>query len=240
MSSFTILTYNLYFGKALKELVEIIKKYQPDIVCVQEFEISKETIGWVESEGYELADYSHSFFKFLKFFGVATFYNPKRIKHRNGEVISLSRSLYEFVLFLLHWGKPSRTVLHNEFIIKKSVVGINVYNLHLTVHGTNSVRSKQVKQVIQHIKRHNNEKIIIIGDFNYPYKRKSFEKLFATGGLKEATNNILFSLETKVWGLVRLRLKTDYVLYKGLKHLKTKKIDRKFSDHFPILTEFKI
>ncbi len=240
MSKFTILTYNLCFGKALGELIDFLKQYQPDIVCVQEFEINRETIAQVENVRYELADYSHSFFKFLKFFGVATFYNPKTIEHRNGEVISLSRSLYEFVLFLLHWGRHSRTVLHNEFIIKKEKARINVYNLHLTVHGTNAVRSKQVKQVIQHIKRYNNAKTIIIGDFNYPYKRKGFEKLFATEKLKEATNNILFSLESRVWGVLRVRLKTDYVLYKGLRHLKTEKINRQFSDHFPILTRFKV
>ena len=58
--------------------------------------------------------------------------------------------------------------------------------------------------------------------------------------LKEATNNINFTLERKILKRISVKLKLDYVLYKNLRLLSNEKILNYKSDHFPIISTFSI
>ena len=65
MKQFSILTFNIRYGHAFNELIELVEKYKPDLVCVQEFRITEDEVAKLEKTGLELADYSYSFFKFF-------------------------------------------------------------------------------------------------------------------------------------------------------------------------------
>jgi len=240
MNDLTILTYNLLYNKAHSELLGILKKEKPDVVCVQEFIANQTDIAKIEALGYSIADYSHSFYKFFRFYSIATFYDPKKFTIANGEKISLKRGLYEFILFVLGMGKTERTALNTTLIHKESNKTIDIYNLHLTpLTGTNGVRKHQIKTTFEHFKR--SDKInpaIVTGDFNYPYKRKGLEEITEKYGYKEATNDLFFTIEGIYFTFFRLKAKTDYIFYDHLKKKSVRRLSRKVSDHFPILAKF--
>lgn len=243
MSTASILTYNLLFGRAFNELVSLVKQHKPDIICIQEFEAKDESIMLLEELGYTLADYSHSFFKYFKFYGVANFYKATELEHKAGEAINLARSFYESILFVLRLGRCRRSVIHSYFATRTSKKTLSIYNVHLTpflFYGTNRVREKQIEATMEHVEENSKAPTVVIGDFNYPYRRKNLETLFERYDFREATNNLLFTFESVYFWLLRIKLKTDYILYKNTKHISTQRINKSQSDHFPILAQFEL
>lgn len=236
----SVLTFNLLFGKALGELIDLIKQNQPDIICVQEFPVNEATVKQLEEAGYELADYSPSFFRNFRFFSVATFYNPKTIKHQNGQTITLARGFYEILLFFLRFSPEARTSLNNNFMYRANQQQFRICNLHLTaLQSTNTVRVRQLKTVLAFLHKPMQTKpTIVVGDFNYVYKRKVLEELFQQHGYSEATNNLFYTIESKILGLFKIKMKPDYIWYQHLTKISTIRLTKKQSDHYPILAKF--
>jgi len=98
---FSLLTYNLLYNKAHQHVDKIVDKYKPDIFCLQEIQNSKKRLKILEENGYKLAEFSSSFKKFGKIYGVATYYNKDKFKLLNSEIILLPRGVYESFLLLL-------------------------------------------------------------------------------------------------------------------------------------------
>lgn len=236
----SVLTYNLYFGKALKELIVLAQHKKPDIICVQEFPVNETTVKELEKAGYELADYSPSFFRSFRFYSVATFYNPQTIEHQNGQSITLARGFYELLLFFLRFSPEARTSLNNNFMFRLSNRKFRICNLHLTaLQSTNKVRVRQLKTTLAFLQQEEkNKPTVVVGDFNYVYKRKVLEELFQSHGFKEATNNLFYTIESRILGLFKIKMKPDYVWYKYLNKKHTVRLDRQLSDHYPVLTQF--
>lgn len=235
----SLLTYNILFNKALTNFQKVLSEYEPDIVCLQEIETNEKNLKEIEKSGYKLVDFSNSFIKNGKVYGLATFYNPRKLDLVESTSLSLPRSYYEFFLVVLRGVNNPRTVLKTEFIIKKNNKKITNYNLHLTPFGTNGIRLKQIKATLEDMRINQKESVIMAGDFNYTYQRQQFEEIITKCGLKEATENIQYSYEGKFIKLFPIKLKLDYILYKNLTLIKTEKIASRDSDHFPILSEFK-
>jgi endonuclease/exonuclease/phosphatase family metal-dependent hydrolase len=236
--NFSLLTYNILFNKASAELQEIFKINRPDIFCLQEVETDDSNLKKLEEFGYKLADFSNSFIKFGRIFGVATYYDPARFEFVESKSIKLPFTIYEIILIILKGGNKPRTVLRTDFIDKKTKREFTVYNLHFSVWATNEARNKQMRETLTNIDQSDSRPIIVSGDFNYPYGRKKFEEIFRVYGFKEATNNLFFSFEARVFGLFSIKLKDDYVLYRNIQLISTKRISFKKSDHYPITAEF--
>jgi endonuclease/exonuclease/phosphatase (EEP) superfamily protein YafD len=105
---------------------------------------------------------------------------------------------------------------------------------------TNSARNKQIAKILADIQNGSINPVLITGDFNYPYGRKKFEHLINKFGLKEATNNIFYTFEMKLLGFIPVKWKNDYILYRHIKCLETKRIKVRSSDHYPIISTFEI
>jgi len=236
----TLLTYNLLFNGALPAITEVIEKYNPDIMCFQEIETDKVNLKNIEKSGYRLADYSNSFIKFGKIYGLATFYNEAKLTYLDSSRLNLPRSYYEVILFMLRGGNNPRTVLKTEFRDKETNQKIISYNLHLSHLGTNGIRVRQVKETLNDLKLAGDDAILISGDFNYPYGRRAFEEIIHKYELKEATSAILYTLEKKVLKFITVKLKLDYILYKNLSLIHSAKATNRDSDHFPIIAEFEL
>jgi endonuclease/exonuclease/phosphatase (EEP) superfamily protein YafD len=237
--SFSLLSYNVLWNKAYVQIEQIIKEEKPDIICLQEIETAESNLKKFENSRFRLADYTNSFIKFARIFGLATFYNPEKFSFINSSAIKLPQSLYEIFLIILRGINPPRTALKTDFLYKSQKKKISIYNLHLTaLQATNTVRIKQLNEVLHEVKNGIKQSVILAGDFNYPYGRKKFERLIRRYHLKEATNNLFYTLEYNFLNLFRYRAKTDYILYKHIKLLETKRIPIRNSDHFPILSKF--
>lgn len=209
------------------------------MLCFQEMETTEENFQKLEAFGYRLADYSNSFMRFGKIFGLATFYKESSLTFIESSSFSLPRSYYEIMLFILNGVYHPRTVLKTDFVLKSDKRKLTIYNLHLSPWATNSARDKQIHKTFSDMQIFNKKHLLIAGDFNYPYGRKKFESFIQEYGLHEATNNLLFTLEQSFLKFFTVKLKLDYILYKNFEVVETRRIPINYSDHFPIVSDFK-
>jgi len=263
----SLLTYNTLFNNATNKIDEIINKYHPDIVCFQEVLTDDKNIKKIEKLGYKLADYSNSFIKFGKIFGVATFYNSDKLSFVQSASLKLGNNLLEvfftLIQIMIGYNKP-KTILRCDFVDKVSKKKLIICNTHLYVVAPNNLRVNHLNQALKSLNLDNKSALIIAGDFNYfPYQRRRLENLMKKYHLQEATKNIkqTFKLAYKgifdhfnffqKTGLNILRIlkltdritnqfKNDYIYYRGVKLIKTDRIEVRFSDHYPILSNFNI
>lgn len=259
---FSVLTYNVLYNEASSGLKKIVEEFHPDILCLQEVDTGENNLKAIEEYGYVLADYSNSFIKFHKTFGVATFYNKKKILFSNSTIFQLPRNIYEIlslIIRVLRGQDVPRTVLKTEFMLGEKKQTFFIYNTHLAVFETNGARVRQLKKILDFTDTHTRLPLLITGDFNYaPYRRKHLEKLMRKHGLHEATKSINYTFQTTRDGkfekfnflqkiavfigriLHTDRLKVDYMFYKNLRLKNIKRVEVRFSDHFPILAAFSI
>lgn len=238
---FSFVTYNVHFNLAYDYIKEIFEKEMADIVCLQEVITSEENLNKFSRSFFKLADFGNSFVQSGKIYGVATFYNPSVFKLVQSESFEISNGLREVLMTILSGGiKQPRTVLKTDFIHILTGKKISIYNIHFSAIATNGVRIKQLNETLEDLKNIKKQPLVLAGDFNYPYGRKKFEKLIHKYYLKEATDNIFFTIDTKIFYFFTYRVKLDYVLYKNLKKIETRKILVKHSDHLPILSKFEI
>ncbi len=236
-----LLTYNIFFNQDKEGLSEIITKYQPDIICLQEIETAEENLNrFIKYGSYALADYSNCFVKYQRIYGVATYYKKDLLKFKEAQILDLPRSFLENFLVLLRGFNNPRTVLKTKFIIKTNDKKVSVYNTHLSLHASNSARGKQISETLADLDLTSETPTIITGDFNFPYGRKKLQKLIDRYSLKEATNQIWHTFEQKIFPFFTLKLKNDYIFYRYLKNTKTLRIPLRGSDHYPILATFEI
>jgi len=254
---FSVLTYNTLLFDAQRGLSAIFKKYIPDIVCLQEVDTNESNIAQIEKMGFTLADFSNGFIKFGIVYGVATFIKTASGRCINSKSITLPRGIGEaisYILRIFRTQKKDRTVLRTEFALGELKQKVIVYNIHLSAHGTNGIRIKQLEKTLADIKRSNGSPTIIVGDFNYPYGRKKLEELMEMNGFSEATHAIGFTTDGKLlhyafFEKLAMKLfqfiigkenKLDYVFYKNCSVTSTVRIDASYSDHFPILAKFEV
>ncbi len=237
----SLLTYNILFNRALSKLKPALKELAPTIICLQEIETKENSLLELTKLGYKLAGSSNSFIKFGQIFGLATYYDPKKLVLLKSESFDLPRSFIEALFVILRGGNNPRSVLKAEFRVKKNNKKIVVFNIHLSAWGSNGVRLRQINEALESLELSKDEcPILIAGDFNFSYRRKRLEEIIRRYSLLEATNALLFTLESKILGFIPVRLKLDYILFRNLKLIKTTKIPLRFSDHFPILSVFRL
>lgn len=258
----SLLTYNTLFNKAFKQLDKIIKEHSPDILCLQEVDISTNNLKGLEKYGYQLADYSGTFIKFGKAFGVATYFNPKKFKFVNSDSLKIGSNLLELLFmipqFILRINKP-KTFLRTDFVSKIDNKKITICNSHLIVAAPNSVRVFHIDKALGSLNINSKIPLIITGDFNYvPYQRKKLDNIMKKYYLIEATKNIRQTVDFSPHGkkenfsflqgfLARNinhffgnQMKYDYIYYRGIKLTKTERIEVRFSDHYPIISTFSL
>src|SRR3989344_4360614 len=135
--TFSLLTYNVLFNKAFLQIENILYKYKPDIVCLQEVDTSSNNLTRLEKFGYKLADYSNSFIQFGKIYGIATYFNPEKLKLIKSNSFNLPKSIYELIITLiriLRGGNKPRTILRTDFLLNKKK-SISIFNIHLSLQG---------------------------------------------------------------------------------------------------------
>jgi endonuclease/exonuclease/phosphatase family metal-dependent hydrolase len=258
----SLLTYNTLFNNAVSKLNEVVDIYHPDIICLQEALTDDISVQKIEKLGYKMADYSNSFVKFGIIFGVITFYNPSSLVYKESVELKLGTNPIEYLLYFLRiilgHKNQARTILETDFIHKFTKKKISICNVHLYVVGTNDLRIKHIDSILKSINLSGKKQLILVGDFNYfPYKRRNLEKMMIKYNLHEATANIRQTMKFTKDGkfekynffqrfllfinkfFVR-QIKTDYSFYRGLKLIKTERIESETSDHYPIISYFSI
>ena len=261
--SLKLLTYNVmgFMGESRKNsahpLLEYIAKTDADIVCLQEYMISKtgkslltqrdvnkilnkypyRSITGLEYSGkyhtYGLACFSKYPITSTREFTFDGSYNGAAIYTLdvNGETYLVSNNHLESNKI-----SSSDKKLYSDFLLKKdSRTAIEVTsNIKKRLGRAYTKRAIQAQQITDYINRQEYDKLIICGDFNdmpisYAYKKMK-------GDLIDAYASTGFGPGITYYENFFL-FRIDYILHsKNLKSYKTT-VDRvKFSDHYPVLT----
>lgn len=259
---FSFLTYNTLFNNGFENIKTILDLRKPDIICFQEINTSENNLKKMTKYGYRLAGYENSFIRLGTIYGIATFYNEKAFKTIQSTTLkqydsSVLGLIYNILGVFLGYNRHKSFLLTN-FFHKKTGKKVSVCNTHLFVIGSNALRIKHINKVLKTLQIGGKKHFIISGDFNYlPYQRKKLEKFMKKFHLKESTQNVYQTvkftgddflktlstfqkLSTRVVNAIFKNLKIDYTFYKGIKLKKTERIEASYSDHYPILSVFKI
>jgi endonuclease/exonuclease/phosphatase family metal-dependent hydrolase len=218
---------------------QIIEKFAPDIVCLQEVSLGKKNDYRGLLPGYALGATSDSFYRIGKVYGLANFYRQNKFYQIGSQVIPLPKTYYEVILTLITQKGP-RSVLCSDFVLKDDLTKqLSVYNLHLThLDATNTARNNQLYETFEQIGIDPREFVVVLGDFNYPFLKRGLKKIMNQYNLLEATSNLTY---TERIGFMRTNLKLDFILHSpSLQCTSTSRLDefRGFSDHYPILSTF--
>ncbi len=234
---FSILTYNLFFHKGEGDIQNIIDKYQPDVICLQEVANDASLENTLKINGYKIAHKSASFYKHKIVYHILTCFNKSSTTLDISEYFNLPTSLYEKMLKFMSKKQFPRTFTKTTF--RKNSKRITIFNSHLSSWATDIERVRQLTKIFRQTRAYTHP-TLITGDFNYPYGRKRLENIISQYNLKEATSSIDYTLQTKFLGFIPIRMKLDYILYKNMNLKSIKLLEQKNSDHLPILAEFVI
>ncbi len=259
---FSVLIYNTLFNRGFENIGAITSKYAPDFLCLQEVDTSDDNLNKIRQYGYELADYANSFIKFDKVYGAATFYNANKFRFLSSDSFDISTNIsewfYTLVQLIFGINKP-KTVLRTDFVDRSMGKKVTLCNMHLIVIASNALRVNHINKALKWLRLPKGSGLVVGGDFNYlPYQRKRLEKTMKRYGLTEATKNVHQTIEFSQSGkkekmnifqaffikqidkFFAHHMKNDYVFYKNLRLRKNQRLEVRYSDHFPILSVFKI
>ena len=182
-----------------------------------------------------MAEHSEAFKRNIGIFSVATFYKAKKVVLSGSGTIFLPRGIWE-VIELIWRGFSRRLVISTHFLVDGQA--LSLFNVHLSPYSANSLRNKQLFKTLEEAYLADSP-TIILGDFNYPYNRSHLESLFLKYEFKEASNNILHTFYKTV-RFLPIKFKLDYIFYRRLENIQTKKINAFTTDHTPIIATFRI
>ena len=261
--SLKVLTYNVmgFLGEAKRNsahpLLEYIAKTDADIVCLQEYMISKtgkslltqkdvnkvlnkypyRSITGLEYSGkyhtYGLACFSKYPIKNTREFSFDSSYNGAAVYSIdvNGETYLVANNHLESNKI-----SSSDKKLYGNLLVKRDSKTLNrvTSNIKRRLGRGYIKRASQVQKVREYISRQEYDKLIICGDFNdtpisYAYKKMK-------GDLTDAYTSTGFGPGITYYEDFFL-FRIDYILHsKNLKAHKTTVDKVKFSDHYPVLT----
>lgn len=262
-NSLKVLTYNVmgFLGEARRNsahpLLEYIAKTDADIVCLQEYMISKtgkslltqkdvdkvlsnypyRSITGLEYSGkyhtYGLACFSKYPIKSTREFSFEGSYNGAAIYSLdvNGETYLVTNAHLESNKI-----SASDKKLYGNLLVNRDSRTLTkvTSNIKKRLGRGYTKRATQVQKITDYIARQEYDKLIICGDFNdtpisYAYKKMK-------GDLTDAYTSVGFGPGITYYEDFFL-FRIDYILHsKNLKAHKTKVDKVKFSDHYPVLT----
>jgi len=228
----TVLSYNVEYGTKIKEIYNWIleSKEKPQIICFQEFP-EKEVENLKKNKIFKNQNifFAKGLSKKDDFFGELTIIDSSAVKLTEVKYLDFGPDHIESIF-------KRKIIKRSAIIIEFEINGktIELANVHLTPASLHSKRRKQLVKVIQET---SSETAIIVGDFNY-------SSLLNKKGLISFMEKYDYDLagENLITNKYKYKIpqQLDYVFYKKLIHNKTEVFDLPYSDHFPVLSQFKI
>lgn len=236
-----LLTYNLLYGFALPDAKKLIEEEKPDIICVQELPTDKKKLMYLAKPPYELACWTNSFVKFWSLFGIAVYLNKETCSLIDNQDCSLPESTYDFWVYLSQGLNITRRFSESKILFKPSNKEFYLYNTHLTHLSFAEHRLTQIQRIFEDMEASVDKKtpVLITGDLNLYNGKPELERMMTKFNLKEATSNLAYTFQHRVlfW---TWKTKLDYIMYRNLEVVSTKRFDKGSSDHHPVMSEFEL
>jgi exodeoxyribonuclease III len=223
-----ILSYNLLYHKAYCELNDLANDHHPDIICLQECNISNldTSVGNLELCAKTSANPD----------AMAIYYNPQRFDLKYVTPLSLPLSVYERIA-------PNERKLprQRQLIIAasdiqtgKDIVISSFHAIHLVA--TNRARRKQISHGLSSIVERNDTKCpaIMIGDYNYPLFHAGLRRHVAKHGYELIKSNRPTYKNKLIGGYF------DFAATANISSAQLMTLPFGTSDHAPILLTFEI
>lgn len=247
-----ILQWNIWFQEKTENIIKVVQKINPDILCFQEV-----TIGSNYNNKKDVAKIISKKLKFNYNFSNAHKYEfpitPKDESNYGGNGIFSKFPIIKNSNFPIINPKDSKDFPYERRTCAVSKIKINnkktitiatthsSYNSRFT---ENEEKLKEIKKLVNFFKK-NKEKLIFTGDLNITPNTKSIKLI------EKYLINCGPSYEKPTWTTkpfsfmdfeeTKLRWRVDYVFAtKDIRIINSKIIKTKYSDHLPILVEVEI
>lgn len=218
-----IVTYNIHSGlnkdmfPTLFDIIDFLRISNADIICLQEVNESAKAGFQVSSFKEELKMYSHFGANVVDFglnYGLVT-YSKYPIKSENH-------------IYLSSGNREQRGILHTVVDIDRRK--LNIINVHLGLG--KQEREIQIKELIEFIKKIEDEPYIVVGDFNDGSMNMDENILKDVAKELDKANILTFAT-----GLDRI----DYIFVSpNIEVLDYEVQIKNMSDHYPIIAKIKI
>lgn len=246
---FKLVTYNIWHGEYLEQLLAFLKKEQPDILCLQE----------VSSSGLAQHQSKVNLFTTIKetmrqegVFERGFWADEGKGKFDGGVAIlsrfsMLNKKVWRYERETTQILKPSttdrysmpRVLLGSQ--LKLSSAPIWIFTTHFTISSDASVTPHQLEQaekVAGFLKSYS--EYIFCGDLNTPHGSEVFDKL--KGQAQDMVGKVNGTLHPVIHPVGYKGLQVDHVFAKGdrfkVNSAKVPVIDG--SDHLPVVVEFEV
>ncbi len=216
-----IISYNLKYNRASKELSGLVEDYGADVLCVQEC-YSEQLPDHVS--GLQLAEKTR-----FNRLGLAIYYNASRFSLDHTEAYPLKESMYD-KLFSPAEERLLVTKLFDNTARQEILVG----SFHAThIIASNYVRRHQIKTAHETLSRLSmNSPAIMVGDYNYPLFKKGLKVFIEKTGYELSLSDKPTYYLTRV---VKSHLDLATSINTHIEKVKT--LPRGVSDHAPILVQ---
>jgi len=232
-------TWNINYGKRWKKAIELIKKFQPDILALQEV---SSFFPYFNLENVNVLKEFQKAMPILKY----SCFAPVMQRERNEKLQQLGNAVFSKykivdneVIYLhkrLHWSRfwwnrQAKNLLEAKIEIKNKLLFI--YSTHLSFFPLlldTKKRLKQAEKILETIK--GKKPLIIGGDFNGEPNSKVIKKI------KNALNSVDYQNQP-TFKFKGFQYKLDYIFHSaGLKVKSCQILETNASDHRPMIVEF--
>lgn len=220
-SKLNIISYNLKYHRASRELAGLVEGYGTDVLCIQEC-YSEQLPNKVS--GLVLADKT----KYNRL-GLAIYHNPKRFSLLQTNSYPLKPSIYDRL-----FSPAEERLLVTKLFDKLSGQELLVGSFHAThIIATNRIRRHQISTAHETLKKLSGKSpAIMVGDYNYPLFKKGLKVFIERSGYELTLSDKPTYYLTK---MIRSHLDLATSINTQVERVKT--LPKGISDHAPILVQ---
>jgi endonuclease/exonuclease/phosphatase family metal-dependent hydrolase len=213
-----IVSYNLRKNAASHELVDLVSKWEPDVLCLQEAhtELLPTEIGPLS-----LADTTKT-----NRLGLAVYYRGERFEKAESKSFALKKAMHDILFAPTH-----ERLLATKVFDKEAGREIIVASFHASpLTARNSLRRNQIKAAHAALKAIADVPAVMVGDYNYPLFTGRLVKHVAKSGYDLTLSDRRTYLRYKIF-----RGHFDFVTSTAVTIEKVETLPQGVSDHLPIL-----
>ncbi len=217
--SVKVISYNLRKNRALHELADLIERYDPDIVCLQEADALALP---ARVHGLELVHATEK-----NRLGLAMYVRSERYRLRSVHTFQLKRSLHDRVLQPAH-ERLLGARLHDR-LRGRDLVAASFHAAPLTA--SNSLRRHQISTALAQLRALGaGLPALMVGDYNYPVFQAKLDRHMRSEGFDLTLSDKRTYTRYKMF-----RGHYDFATSMGLRIESVRTLKQGVSDHMPIL-----
>jgi endonuclease/exonuclease/phosphatase (EEP) superfamily protein YafD len=216
-----VISYNLRKNRASTELIALTEQFEPDALCLQEFDTSAlpEQIGALRLANSTMRNR----------LGLAVYYRDDRFTEVKTQAFELKKSLHDRVLRPAHERLIGTRLVDNE--AKRELVVASFHAAPLTA--LNSLRRQQIAAAHEELRTLGpGLPTLMVGDYNYPIFKNNLNERMQESGYELTLSDSRTYTRYKFF-----RGHFDLATSVGLTIDSIKTLPRGSSDHLPILVK---